>query len=76
MTNAIHGNPWEVEVFYVLPAEDEEFGITWEEHVEKCSVLLPPHIVDNEEALKYIQKSSDWVVNLVSANPVAVEANQ
>jgi hypothetical protein len=76
MTNAIDNNLWEVEVFYVLPAEDEEFGIAWEEYVEKCSVLLPAHIEDNEEALKYIQKSSDWVVNLVSATPVAVEANQ
>ena len=76
MTSAINNNLWEVEVFYALPAEDEEFGITWEEYVEKCSVLLPAHIVDKDDALKYIQKSSDWVVNLVSATPVAVEANQ
>ena len=75
MANVIHSDPWEVEVFYVLPVEDEEFGIRWEENVEKCSVLLPPHIVDNEDALRYIQKSSDWVVNLVSASPVVVESN-
>jgi len=51
---------WRFDVFYSLPAPDNELGgeLRWDDYSEEAYVLLPDHITDEDDALRFFESAA------------------